>query len=127
MLVAVSADGNTLDAPVSATFGRCLYWLFVDAQTMEHEALPNPALADPAGAGRCAAHFIAERGSQAVLTGAIGPHTFADLQAAGIPVFVSSGGTVRATMQAFRAAHLRPITAPTVDGLMIQPAGRHIL
>ncbi|RLC68193.1 MAG: dinitrogenase iron-molybdenum cofactor biosynthesis protein, partial [Chloroflexi bacterium] len=51
MKVAVSSNGSDLNAPVSPVFGRCPYYIFVDTETMEYEAIANPAMAAPGGAG----------------------------------------------------------------------------
>jgi predicted Fe-Mo cluster-binding NifX family protein len=115
MRVVVSATGRDLDAQVSPNFGRCPFYVFVDTETLDFEAVPNPAIGASGGAGIQAAQFIASREAKAVLTGAVGPNAFAVLQAAGIPVFAVSGGTARAAVQAYRAAHLRPITNPTAE------------
>ena len=41
MRVAISATGPTLDADVGPRFGRCQYFIIVDPETMEFEALEN--------------------------------------------------------------------------------------
>lgn len=76
MRIVVSAQGDTLDAPASPVFGRCPTYLFVDSDTMQFEAVPNPAMSQGGGAGIQAAQFVVERGAQAVLTGNLGPNAF---------------------------------------------------
>jgi len=44
MKIAVSATGLTLDAEVDPRFGRCQYFVIVDPETMEFEALENSRL-----------------------------------------------------------------------------------
>jgi len=39
MRIAISATGPTLDAEVDPRFGRCQYFIIVDPETMEFEAL----------------------------------------------------------------------------------------
>ncbi|MGB9722779.1 MAG: NifB/NifX family molybdenum-iron cluster-binding protein [Chloroflexia bacterium] len=113
MRVAISAGGNDLDAPVSPVFGRCPVYLFVDTETMEVEAVPNPAVSAAGGAGIQAAQFVARQGAQAVLSDNLGPNAFRVLAAAGIPVYRVSGGTVRQAVEAFKEGRLNPITGAT--------------
>jgi len=115
MRVVVSAASSGLDAPVIPSFGRCPFYVFVDTETLECEVEPNPSVEAPGGAGIQAAQFVVSQDVKAVLTGAIGPNAFAVLQAAGIPVFVISAGTVREAVQAYRAAHLSPLSSPTAQ------------
>ena len=41
MKIAISATGTTLDAEVDPRFGRCQYFIIVDPETMQFEALEN--------------------------------------------------------------------------------------
>jgi predicted Fe-Mo cluster-binding NifX family protein len=93
-------------------------YIFVDTETadkdhpadkhhpMEFEAVENPAIAAPGGAGIQAAQFIVERGAQAVVTGNMGPNAFSVLQSAGVPVYLFDGGTVRQAVEACRQGRL---------------------
>jgi predicted Fe-Mo cluster-binding NifX family protein len=40
MKIAVSAIGDNLDAQLDPRFGRCLYFIFVDTESMEFDAMP---------------------------------------------------------------------------------------
>jgi len=42
MKIAVSASSPELDSSVDPRFGRCPYFLIVDPETMEFEAVENP-------------------------------------------------------------------------------------
>jgi predicted Fe-Mo cluster-binding NifX family protein len=109
MRVVVSAQGDTLDAPASPVFGRCPTYVFVDSETMEFEAVPNPAMDQGEGAGIQAAQFVINRGAKALLTGNLGPNAFAVLQAAGVPGYLVSEGTVRQAVEALKVGELRPM------------------
>ncbi len=114
MKIAVSAAGDNLEAEVSPVFGRCPYHLFVDAESLEFEAQPNPALSAPGGAGIQAAQFIADKGVGAVLTGNVGPNAHGVLRAAGVEVYLTTGGTVREAVQAFKDGKLQSVSQPSV-------------
>ena len=107
MKVAVSANGADIDAPASPIFGRCSTYILVDTETMQFEAVANPAIGAPGGAGIQAAQFVIERGAQAVLTGNVGPNAFGVFQAANVPVFLVSSGTVREAIEAYKQGLLQ--------------------
>ena len=106
MKVVISANGADLDASASPVFGRCPVFVFVDVETMAFEAVENPALAAPGGAGIQAAQFVTERGAKAVITGNVGPNAFGVFDAAGVPVYQFAGGTVREAVEAHRNGQL---------------------
>jgi len=113
MKIAVSSNGNDLTAQASPVFGRCPYYLFVDTGSMAFEAVPNPAISAPGGAGIQAAQFVASQGAKAVLTGNVGPNAFNVLQAAGVQIFTVVGGTVREAIEAYKEGRLQAITGPS--------------
>jgi predicted Fe-Mo cluster-binding NifX family protein len=114
MKIVVSAQGENLDAPASPVFGRCPTYLFVETETMQFEAVPNPAMSQGGGAGIQAAQFVVEHGAQAVLTGNLGPNAFDVLQAAGVPGYLVSDGTVRQAVESFMANRLQPMGGASV-------------
>jgi len=113
MKIAVSSNGNDLTAQVSPVFGRCPYYLFVDTESMEFEAVANPAISAPGGAGIQAAQFVASQNAKAVLTGNVGPNAFNVLQTAGVQVFTVAGGTVKEAAEAYKEGRLQAITGPS--------------
>jgi predicted Fe-Mo cluster-binding NifX family protein len=106
MRIVVTANGTDLNAPASPVFGRCPTYIFVDTETMAFEALENPAIGAPGGAGIQAAQFVVEHGAQAVVTGNTGPNAFNVLQSANVSVYLSGGGTVREAVEAYTAGQL---------------------
>jgi predicted Fe-Mo cluster-binding NifX family protein len=114
MKIVVSAQGENLDAPASPVFGRCPTYLFVDGDSMEFEAVPNPAMNQGGGAGIQAAQFVVEQGAQAVLTGNLGPNAYDVLAAAGVPGYLIPEGTVRQAVEAFKAGHVQPMGGANV-------------
>ena len=106
MKIVVTSNGANLDAPASPVFGRCPTYVFVDTETMAFEAVENPAISAPGGAGIQAAQFVVERGAQAVVTGNVGPNAFNVFQPANVSVYLFSGGTVRQAVEAYKAGQL---------------------
>ncbi len=120
MKIAVTSNGPELDAQASPVFGRCPWYLFVDSDTMEVEALENPATGAASGAGIQAAQFVVEQGADVVLSGNVGPNAFDIFRSADVPVYVSEGGTVREAVQAYKEGRLREAggaTGPAHAGL----------
>lgn len=106
MRVAVSAMGSDLEAPFSPLFGRCPFHVFVDTETMASEAVPNQAASAAGGAGIQAAQDVINRGAAAVITGQVGPNAYQVLAAAGVPIHLFGGGTVRQAVEAFTNGRL---------------------
>jgi predicted Fe-Mo cluster-binding NifX family protein len=127
MKIAVSANGVDLEAPASPIFGRAPNFLVVDTETMDFDTLGNPALGAAGGAGVQASQFVVEHGAEAVVSGNVGPNAFDVLQAAGVPVYLFDGGTVRQAVEAFDAGKLQSIggaTAPHHAGMRAARRGR---
>lgn len=106
MKVIVTSSGRDLGAAASPVFGRCPVYIVVDTETMQFEALDNPAMSAAGGAGIQAAQFVVEQGVQAVLSGNVGPNAFNVFQAANVPVYLIGGGTVREAVEAYKAGRL---------------------
>lgn len=115
MKVVVTSNGADLDAPASPVFGRCPTYVFVDTETMQFEAVPNPAISAGGGAGIQAAQFVIEQGAQAVLTGNVGPNAFNVFQAAEVPIYLLGGGTVRDAIEAYKSGQLQPVGGANVQ------------
>ena len=113
MRVAVSAMSGSLDAQIAPRFGRCQYFVIVDAETMSFEALQNTSQYAGSGAGIQAAQTVANKGVKVVLTGNVGPNAFQALSAAGINIITGVYGTVREAVEKFKSGQLQKITAPT--------------
>lgn len=107
MKIVVTADGNDLDAQVSPFFGRCPTYILVDTDTLEFEAIANPAAAARGGAGVRAAQFVVEQGAGAVITGNVGPNAYHVLRSANVPIYRTGEGTVRQAVGAYKAGALQ--------------------
>ena len=115
MKIAITATGSSLDAEVDPRFGRCQYFIIVDPETMQFEALENSAAMAGGGAGVSAAQTIASKGVEAVLTGNCGPRAFATLSAGKVKVYTAVRGTVRDVVEKFKAGELQPAGEASVD------------
>jgi predicted Fe-Mo cluster-binding NifX family protein len=114
MKIAISATAPGLDAEVDPRFGRCQYFVIVDPQSMEFEAVDNSSAMAAGGAGISAAQMIAGKGVEAVLTGNCGPNAYQTLSAAGIQVITGVSGTIKNAVEAYNAGKLQPNGQPSV-------------
>ena len=116
MKIVITAQGGSLDANVDPRFGRAGYFVVVNPDTMEFEAVDNKQnLQAFSGAGVQAAQIVAEQGVSAVLTGNCGPNAFRTLKAADIKVFAGASGTVKEAITAYKSGSLTPAGDASVD------------
>jgi predicted Fe-Mo cluster-binding NifX family protein len=110
MKIAITATGADLQAQVDPRFGRAQYFVIVDPETMEFEAIENTSVSAAHGAGIQAGQLMSSRDVSAVITGSVGPNAFQTLTTAGIKIFQSSGGTVEQAVEAYKNRQLQPVT-----------------
>ena len=114
MKVAVSATGKDFNCQIDPRFGRCQYFIFIDPETMEFEALENEGLMASGGAGVQAAQMVAQKGANTLITGNLGPNAASALSASGIKVYLVPGGTVKEVIEGYRAGSFREASGATV-------------
>ncbi|RLB08230.1 MAG: dinitrogenase iron-molybdenum cofactor biosynthesis protein [Deltaproteobacteria bacterium] len=114
MKIVITSTGNTLDSPIDPRFGRCQFFIFVDPDTMDFEAVENQAMMAAGGAGPQAAQFVTDKGAEAIITGNVGPNAASSLAAAGLKIYVGATGTVRETINRFKTGQLQEVTQATV-------------
>ena len=117
MKVAVTSQGSDLDSPVDPRFGRAKNFIVVDTETGEfsvHDNAQNRAAAQ--GAGIQAGRTVVELGVAAVLTGNVGPKAFTTLQAGNVAIYPGAAGTVRETVEKFKAGELQGANKANVEG-----------
>lgn len=115
MKICITSEGKTLDSKVDPRFGRCQYFIILDTDTMEFQAVENASVQASGGAGIQSGQLMASHKVKAVLTGNVGPNAFRTLQAAGIEVFTGVAGTVREAVDRFKEGAFRKTQEPTVD------------
>ena len=125
MKVAVTSTGPTLDDHVEARFGRCPYFLIVDTDSMQFEAVQNPNIALGGGAGIQSAQMMAEKGVSHVLTGNCGPNAFGVFGQAGVEVVVGVTGRAREAVERFKAGEFASASAPNVQSHFGMGTGGH--
>ncbi|NLF73648.1 MAG: dinitrogenase iron-molybdenum cofactor biosynthesis protein, partial [Candidatus Anammoximicrobium sp.] len=114
MRIAVTATGATLESPLDPRFGRCPYFLLVETDDLQFEAVANPNVSRDSGAGIQAAQLVADKGVRFVVTGNCGPNAYQTLSAAGVGVIVGCSGTVRDVVEQFKADRYMAAGQPNV-------------
>ena len=113
MKICVTSTGDDIGSEVDPRFGRCAYFIVVDTESMEFEAVPNQSAVAAGGAGIQAAQAVADMGVQAVLTGNVGPNAFSTLDAAGVTIYTGFSGTVKESVERFKSGDVEETQSPT--------------
>ncbi len=103
MKLCITATGNNLEAMTDASFGRTPWFILVDTDGDGFEAIENSSVNASQGAGIAATQTIADKKTEALLTGRIGPKAQAALSASNIKMYEGLGqSTVAEALEQFR-------------------------
>jgi predicted Fe-Mo cluster-binding NifX family protein len=98
MKIAITSTGPTLDDHVE-DLDQCTYFLVIDTDTMQLEAIDNSNMALGGGVAIQSAQLMSEKGVDTVLTGNYGSKAFNVFGRAGIQVIGLSGLVSNAVKQ----------------------------
>lgn len=115
MKICITSHGDNLNAQVDPRFGRCQYFIFVDSNTYEFEAVKNPNKDSTGGAGIQSAQLVASKETRVVLTGNVGPNAFQTLRAAGIDVITGLSCRIKEAVEQYNKGGLKPTKGPSVN------------
>jgi predicted Fe-Mo cluster-binding NifX family protein len=102
MKIAVSATGQDIEANVDPRFGRAQYFVIVDTETMQAEAVSNSNATAGGGAGIASAQLVANKGAEVVLTGNCGPNAFSALAQVNVSVITGVSGKIKDAVEAYK-------------------------
>jgi predicted Fe-Mo cluster-binding NifX family protein len=106
-----------LNADLDPRFGRAAYFIIVDPDTMDFEAVENRQNLNSAqGAGIQAGKTIVDKKADVLITGHCGPKAFRVLQAAGVKIVTGGSGKVADAIQKYKNGDLKPTAAADVEG-----------
>ena len=114
MKICITSEGKTLDSKVDPRFGRCQYFIIVETDTLEFEAIQNPNIEAMGGAGIQSAQLVASKKVKAVLTGNVGPNAFQTLSTAGIDIYTRVSGSIKEVIEAYKSGKLKKTESPNV-------------
>ena len=98
--IAVAAEGQAPSSQVSAVAARCPYFLLFDEKGTLVEAVANPHMDAPGGAGSQAVEFLAGKGVTVVIAGAFGQKMVGAMQDKGMRYLEFKGSAADAVKQA---------------------------
>jgi len=121
MKICVTAQGKTLDDQIDPRFGRCQFFIVVDTDTLDFEAIENQSAQYSGGAGIQSGQFVTSKGVKAVLTGNVGPNAFQTLQAGGIKIYTGLTGKVRGVVEKYKKGELKATESASVGSKFGMP------
>jgi predicted Fe-Mo cluster-binding NifX family protein len=110
-----------LEAEVDPRFGRCRYFIIIDTETLDFEAIENPNIDSRGGAGVQSGQLVAAKQVKAVVTGNVGPNAFQTLKAAGIDVITGVSGSVTNAVENVVKGKYKPTQGPSVNSKFGMP------
>jgi len=117
MKIAVTSTGKDLDSELDPRFGRALYFIIVDPDTMKYEVINNEQNLDlPQGAGIQAAKTIVNNHADVLITGSCGPKAFYALERAGVKVVTDVKGQVKEAVLKYKNNELSSASGANVEG-----------
>ena len=114
MKIAITATGKTLDSQVDPRFGRAAWFIIVDSDSMEFEAIANDNVSAGGGAGISSAKVVIDSGAEAVLTGNCGPNAHRTLVAGGVTVYTGAAGTAKEAIEKLKGGEIGATDGPNV-------------
>jgi predicted Fe-Mo cluster-binding NifX family protein len=117
MKIAVTSTGKDLNSDLDPRFGRAAYFIIVDSETLEFEAIENTQnLNLPQGAGIQAGKTIVNSKAEVLITGNCGPKAFNVLNQAGIKIVTGAKGKVIDAVQQYKNNELKISEEANVEG-----------
>ena len=119
MKIALSINGNDLNALFDPRFGRAQAFCIVDTESADYQIFSNAAVAASGGAGVAAAQFVADKQVDAVISGSFGPNAYNTLSAANIKMYTLKGRgelKIQDVIEKFAAGELDEPQAPDHEG-----------
>ena len=115
MKIAITSEGKNPDAAVDPRFGRCKYFLIMDMDSGNFEAVENSHAQNSGGAGIQAGQLVASKGVGVVLTGNMGPNAFQVVQSAGIKVITGVSGRISEVLERYKSGKFEAAKNPSVS------------
>lgn len=101
MKIAITSEGNTLNAQIDSRFGRCSYFAIYDTETKQTEFIENPGKDASGGAGPAAVQFVAKQGVRKIVASEFGGKTVPLFQSLGIEMIHESSKTIAKIIEQF--------------------------
>ncbi len=117
MRVAVTSTGKELESDIDPRFGRAAYFVIVNPDTMEFEAVENTQNFNlPQGAGIQAGKTIIDNHVDVLISGHCGPKAHKVLQAGGVKIMTGARGRVADAILQYKNGELELAEQADVEG-----------
>lgn len=114
MKIIITSTGPQLESEVDPRFGRCAWFVVVDTESREVDAIENPAAGGSSGAGVGASRAVVKADAEAVITGQVGPNAAHALNELGVRMYTTQATTVAQALDEFIAGECREIDRANV-------------
>ena len=115
MKIAITSEGQSPEAAIDPRFGRCKYFLIIDTDTGNFEAVENSHAQNSGGAGIQAGQLVVSKGVEVILTGNMGPNAFQVVQSAGIKVITGVSGKISDVFEGYKSGKFEAAKKPSVS------------
>ncbi len=117
MKMAITVNGEDLNAEIDPRFGRAGGFIIYDTESEDIQFIDNTQnMQAMQGAGIQASRAIIDSGAQALVTGNVGPKAFTALNSAGIEIYIGASGTVKKTIEDYANGKLKKAENANVEG-----------
>jgi predicted Fe-Mo cluster-binding NifX family protein len=111
MKVLIAANGPTLDSSVAKRFGHAPYYLYVDSETGQAQAISNT---DPHDETHAIIPQLVGQGVEVFVTGNIGPHAFKLIRSFKRQVALARRMSAGQALAKLQRGELELLSAPTL-------------
>jgi len=101
--ICITARGPNLQAEIDPNFGRAAFFLIIDPESNSFEAIQNPAVQQPHGAGIQSAQLLLDKGVSTLITGQVGPNAQRVLESGGLKIITGESGPAEQALARFKA------------------------
>lgn len=109
MKVAIPSEKPEMGSAISQIFGRCPYFMIVEIEAgkiVKSEAVLNPGINQPGGAGMAAAQELSKQGAKTLIANRVGPKAAISLESIEMEIYTAISGTVQENVDAFMSGNL---------------------
>ena len=112
MNLMISSQGESLESPPNARFGRSPVFIKYDLSDDSWQSFNNEVVNQSGGAGVAASQFMIDHDIGAVVSGAFGPNAMRALSSAGIKLFTfdRTSQTIREIIDAYKNETLTEVS-----------------
>lgn len=113
MLIAIPAEGKTLDDFINDRYARAEYFVIYDTEKDEIVEVIENDSSEAHGKGPKVSQMLSEKGVKALISQNVGKNAFDVLKAAKIEIYQANKDTLKNIIREFKEGKLEKIENPT--------------